>query len=48
MRTSLAILNIDRGLAYRGVYGEFENGEYADQSGSPQHRQRSGLAWSVR
>ena len=47
MRTSLAILNIDRGLAYLGVSGEFENGEYADQSGYPQHRQRSGLLWSV-
>ena len=73
-RTSLLILNIDRGLAYLGVSGEFENGEYADQcsylnidrglaylgvsgefeyvvyadrSGYPQHRQRSGLPWSV-
>ena len=35
MRTSLVILNMDRGLAYPGVYGEFENGEYADQSGYP-------------
>ena len=47
MRTSQLISNIDRGLAYPGVYGEFENGEYADQSGSPQQRQRSGLPWSV-
>ena len=47
MRTSLAILNIDRGLAYLGVCGEFEYGEYADQSGSLQHRQRSGLPWIV-
>ena len=47
MRTSLVILSIDRDLAYLGVSGEFENWEYADQSGSPQHRQRSGLPWSV-
>ena len=47
MRTSLAILNIDRGLAYLGVCGEFEYGEYADQSDSLQHRQRSGLPWIV-
>ena len=47
MRTSLLILNIDRGLAYFGVFGEFENGENADQSGYPQHRQRFGLPWSV-
>ena len=40
---SLAILNIDRGLAYLGVSGVFENREYADQSGYPQHRQKSGL-----
>ena len=44
---SLAILNIDRGLACIGVFGVFENGEYVDQSGYPQHRQRSGLLWSV-
>ena len=43
MRTSLDILNINRGLAFLGVSGEFVNGEYADQSGYPQHRQRSGL-----
>ena len=48
MRTSLVLLNLDRGLAYLGVSGVFENGEYADQSGYPQHRQRSGLPWSVR
>ena len=42
-RTSLVILNIERGLAYLGVSGEIENGQYADQSGYPQHRQRSGL-----
>ena len=30
MRTSLVLLNIDRGLAYLGVSGEFENGDYAD------------------
>ena len=47
MGTILFILNIDRGLAYFGVSGEFENGEYADQSGYPQHRQRFGLPWSV-
>ena len=43
MRTSFVILNIDRGLAYLGVSGEIENGEYADLSGYSQHRQRSGL-----
>ena len=43
LRTSQLISNIDRGLAYPGVYGEFENGEYADQSGSPHQRQRSGV-----
>ena len=37
LRTSLVILNINRGMAYLGVSGEFENGEYADQSGYPQH-----------
>ena len=42
MRTSLVILSIDTSLAYVGVSGEFENGEYADQSGYPQHRLRSG------
>ena len=47
MRTSLVILSIDRDLAYLGVSGEFQNWEYADQSGSPQHRHRSGLSWSV-
>ena len=47
MWTILFILNIVRGLAYLGVSGEFENGEYADQSGYPQHRQRSALPWSV-
>ena len=43
MRTSLLILNIDRGLAYLGVSGEFENEAYADQTSYPQHKQRSGL-----
>ena len=47
MRTSLAILNIDRGLAYLGVSGEFEYGEYVDHSGYPEPRQRSGLPWSL-
>ena len=47
MRVSLAILNKDIGPAYLGVSGEFQNGEYADQSGYPQHRQRSVLPWSV-
>ena len=47
MRTSLVILSIDRGLSYLGVSGEFENGEYADQSGYPQRREKSGLPWSV-
>ena len=43
MLTSLVILNIDTSLAYVGESCEFENGEYADQSGYPQHRLRSGL-----
>ena len=43
MLTSLVILNIDTSLACVGVSGEFENGEYADQSGYPQYRLRSGL-----
>ena len=43
LRTSLVLLNLDRGLAYLGVSGVFENGEYADQSGYPHQRQRSGL-----
>ena len=43
MRVSLVILNIEIGLAYIGVSGEFEKGEYADQSGYLHHRQRSGL-----
>ena len=47
MRTSLVIVNIDTSLAYVGASGEFENGEYADQSGYPQHRPRSGLLSSV-
>ena len=47
MRTSLVNLNLDRGLAYLGVSGVFEKGEYADQSGYPQNIQRSGLPWSV-
>ena len=47
VRTSLLILNIDRGLAYLGLSGEFENGAYADQSSYSQHKQRSGLPWSV-
>ena len=47
MRTILFILNIDRGPAYLEVSGEFQNGEYAGQSGYPQHRQRSVLPWSV-
>ena len=47
MLTSLVILNIDRGLAVLGVSGDFENGEYADQSSNLQHRQRSGLTWIV-
>ena len=47
MRNSLVLVNLDKGLAYLGVSGVFENGEYADQSGYPQHRQRSGLPWSV-
>ena len=44
MPTSLVILSIDRDLAYLGVSGEFENGEYADQSGYPQHSHRSGYS----
>ena len=32
MLVSLVILNIDIGLAYLGVSGEFEHGVYADQS----------------
>ena len=48
LRTSLVIFNIDRGLAYLGVSGEFEYGLHADQSGYPKHKQRSGLPWSVR
>ena len=47
MRVSLVILNIGIGLAYIGVSGELEYGLYADHSGYPQHRQWSGLAWSV-
>ena len=47
MRTSLVILNIDRGLAYLGVSGDFEHGLNADQSGYSQHIQMSGLPWSV-
>ena len=35
MRTSLVILNTDRGLAYIQVSGEIENGEHADQPGYP-------------
>ena len=46
-RTSLLILNIDRGLTYLGVSGEFDNCQYADQSGYPQVRKRSGLPSSV-
>ena len=47
MRTSLVTLNMDTSLAYVGVSGELENGENEDQSAYPQHRQRSGLPWSV-
>ena len=47
MRTSLVILNIDISLAYVGVSGEFENGEYADQPAYPEQKQRSGLHWRV-
>ena len=47
LRTSLVKFNIDRGLAYFGVSGEFKYGVSADQSGDPKHRQRSGLPWSV-
>ena len=47
MRISLVILNIDRGLAYLGVSGEFKYVVYADRSGYPLYRQRSGLPWSV-
>ena len=46
-RTILLILNIDRGLAYLGVSGEFDKCHYADQSGYPQNRKRSGLPSSV-
>ena len=46
-RTSLLILIIDRGLAYLGVSGEFDNFQYGDQSGYPQNRKRSGLPSSV-
>ena len=46
-RTSLLILNIDRGLAYLGVSGEFDSCQYEDQSGYPQIRKRSGLPSSV-
>ena len=38
LRTSQDILNINRGLAFLGVPGEFVNGEYADQSAYLQHR----------
>ena len=47
MLTSLVILIKDRGLAYPEMSLEFEYWEYAEQSGYPQHRQRSGLTWSV-
>ena len=47
LRTSLVIFNIDRGLAYLGLSGEFKYGVYADQFRYPKHRQRSGLPWSV-
>ena len=47
MRTSLVTFNINRCKTYLGVNSDFENGEYADQSGYSQHRQRSGLTWSV-
>ena len=47
MRTSLVILNIDRGLAYLEMSVEFDYGKKADHSAYPQHRQRSGLPWSV-
>ena len=47
MRTSLVILIKGRGLAYLEMSLEFEYWEYADQFGYPQHRQRSGLTWSV-
>ena len=46
-RTSLLILNIVRGLVHLGVSGEFDNCQYADQSGYPQKRKRSGLTSSV-
>ena len=46
MRTSLVILIKDRGLAYLEVSLEFEYWEYTEQSGYPQHRQKSGLTWS--
>ena len=35
LQTSLVIFNIDSGLAYLGVSGEFTYGVYADQSGYP-------------
>ena len=47
MRTSLVIHKLERGLAYLRVSSEFECGVFADQSGYLQHRQRSGLPWSV-
>ena len=47
MLTSIVILNIGRGLTYLGVSGEFKNGEFANQSSYPQHRQRSGLTWRI-
>ena len=47
MRTSLVILIKGRGLAYLEMSLELECGLYADQSGYPQHKQWSGLAWSV-
>ena len=45
--TSLLILNIGRGLAYLGMSGEFDNCQYADQSGYPQNRKRSRLPSSI-
>ena len=36
MRTSLVILNIDRGLAYLGMTGDFEHGLNADQPAYPE------------
>ena len=47
MRTSLVTLNMDTSLAYVGVSGEFDKCQYADQSGYPQNRKRSGLPSSV-